>query len=686
MKNRPKFLFQMLILPMLCSLAFATTYTVSTKTALVSRFSSVKPGDTIVVANGRYSWGQLSLTNTKGTATSNWIVLKAQSLGGVVFYDTTYLQFSGTRVMIDGFKFSQGQCSENGVVQFRTTTNTMANDCRLTNITIDNYNSDTAIGNTWVSIYGVRNRVDHCTFINKSNLSPVLVVWYDNPNYPQVSTPTYHHIDSNYFFQRSYLNGNGGEVIRVGTSVNSRSPAYNLIEYNLFEGGIQDDPEVISNKSGNNIYRYNTFRNLAGGLTLRQGRYCSVYGNFFIRDTDTVTSQYGIRAIDKGHKIFNNYIENTNGSSGGLTGLRCPLILFNGLTNSDDTTDPSKAAGYFPADSCIVAFNTVVNCLGGAGLVIGFTSSGGIPFSPKGVVVANNLIKMTKGQAIYIDTTGGTSPGYTAINNWWNAPKGLGNGDSTGFLKKTLTFGTRTKGVLPPPSTVKDAAVGTTNYMSLLNGLDGRGVVRSPVYDIGAHETNGTGNVIASPLDSTLVGAGKPVKTVLPVSLSSFWAYPVGMDQISLGWEMEGSGQVVGIEHAFEKGAFETLVRFDIGNRTSGFLHQNVAHGAHHYRLIIGYNDGARKESPAKTVVIGQQQPTFQLYPNPAKSMVHLLLPTDGAPKELSLIDNNGRSVKVWRSPAGLLQVPIGGLPGGLYRFELREAGRPVRSKPFLID
>ena len=144
------------------------------------------------------------------------------------------------------------------------------------NITIENYSSDTtgaASGatvsdNKWVSIYGIRNRVDHCTFIDKWNGGATVVVWYDNSNYPQRSTPTYHLIDSNYFNKRSFISGNGGESIRVGVGLTSSTYAYNVIEYNLFENLTQTEPEVISNKSGFNTYRYNTIKNSSGGLTL----------------------------------------------------------------------------------------------------------------------------------------------------------------------------------------------------------------------------------------------------------------------------------------------------------------------------------------------------------------------------------------------------------------------------------
>jgi len=477
----------MLIILVLISTATitnATNYTVNTKTLLQTKMAAALPGDTVIVTNGTYNaWGTINFTNSNGSATSAWIVLKAQTFNGVIFTGATNFSFAGKRILITGFKFANGTGGKTDVFQFRNSSNVAASYCRITNITFDNFNSDSTgaylnnssdVDNKWVSLYGTNNRVDHCTFINKFNAGATVTVWYDNNTYPQQSTPTYHRIDSNYFKGRGYLGNNGGETIRVGVSQCSRTNGYNIVEYNLFENCKQDEPEIISNKSNFNTYRYNTFKNCQGGLTLRQGRYCSVYGNFFITDKSNVSQNYGIRVIDKGHKVFNNYIEGLSGNKNDFGSLRCPIILYDGLSANYDTTNPSLAAGYFPTDSVIVAFNTVVNCSGGGGIVLGFTDGGNNKFHPKGIIVANNLIKMTTGQAVYLDPAD-TGLTYSAEGNFYSAPKGLGLTSANGFTAKTLTFGARVNGNLTPPSLVQDAATNTANYTSLLKSLDVNG-------------------------------------------------------------------------------------------------------------------------------------------------------------------------------------------------------------------
>ncbi len=496
---------------LLISNAYATKTTVNSLSTLTSTFTAARPGDTIVVANGNYNWGKISLNNTYGTSTSAWIVVMAESRSNVIFTDSTYLMFSGYRIQIDGFKFANGNSRTNAVVSFRTTSSLLANYSRVSNITFDNYNSIDSVENEWVGIFGTNNRLDHCTFINKSNARATVVVWYSTATFPDRSVSTFHRIDSNYFKGRSYMGGNGGETIRIGVGNNSRTFGYNTIEYNLFEGLTQAEMEIVSNKSYYNTYRYNTFKNCNGGLTLRMGKYCSVYGNFFINNDPTKTGSYGIRIIDKGHKVYNNYCEGLLGASGSLTSIRCPIVTYNGTYSSADSLNPLVLNGaYLPADSALIANNTIVNCAGGAGLKIGNYDAGMALNQALGTRIANNVIKMTSGQAVFIEPTN-TSLTYFAEGNIYNAPSGLGITSTTGFTNNSFSFGTRLNGILTPPTILQDASINSSYYNSIFGNLDAQGQTRSSTFDVGCDEMNGAGNVLYNPLDSNMVGAGKPL-------------------------------------------------------------------------------------------------------------------------------------------------------------------------------
>ena len=679
------------------SICLATNYIVSTKADLIAKMGAASPGDTVIVSNGSYNWGQVSFSNKKGSSTSAWIVLKSETFKGVVFTGNTYVQFSGKHILVFGFRFANGNSGANDVIQFRNSSGSFANYCRVSNITIDNYNSDSTGStnntgtknggdtlNRWVSLYGTHNRVDHCTFINKFNGSPTVVVWYDSTNYPAKGTSTFHLIDSNYFKGHGYQGSNEGEVIRVGTSVNSRTDGYNIIEYNLFEDGTQLDPEIISNKSNFNTYRYNTFRNHAGGITLRHGRYCSVYGNNFIKTNTNRTTQYGIRIIDKGHKVYNNYIENLTGNYNSNTSLRCPIILFNGVTNSNDTANPAFAAKYFAADSAIVAFNTIVNCYGGAGIVLGFEVDSSGLYKPQGVTVANNLISMKKGQAVYIDSVGTGTVTYAAEGNLFSAPSGLGIGNTTGFTKKTLTFKTRANGILPSPSLVQDAGVNTSNYVSLLNGLDVEARTRSAIYDVGALELNGTGNVVAIPLDSTMVGAGTPIVT-LPVKLSSFDGM-LSNGNIILKWSVASEKDFLQyeVEYSSTGNDFVRAGIVSAANKETYKFESSLTATKNYYRLKLINKDGSFSFS--KVIVLSaSQSKLFSVYPNPAKDIVVVTVNKLASNNTLVIIDEKGKVIKQTTLSATNTPISVKGLADGLYHIQLLEKGGNASTNTFII-
>ncbi len=673
--------------------AEATNYLVSDKSSLQSKMSAALPGDTITVANGTYNWGQIIFTNTKASSATAWIVLQAQTRNGVVFTGTTYLQFSGTRILIAGFKFTNGS-SPVDVIQFRSSSTVFANYCRVTNITIDNYNSDSTgaylnngsdIDNKWVSLYGTHNRVDHCTFINKFNAGATVVVWYDNNNYPAKSTATYHTIDSNYFKGRGYLGSNGGESIRVGTSANSRTDGYNLVAYNLFEDEVEIDPEIISNKSNYNTYCYNTIRNCKGGITMRHGRYCSVYGNFFIVNNAAVTSSYGVRLIDKGHKVYNNYIEATNGNKNSLTSLRCPIILYNGLSSTNDTTDASKANGYFPADSCLVAFNTIVNAVGGAGIVLGFTDGGSNTYQPKGIIVANNLIKMSSGQAAYIDAVN-TQLTYTAEGNIYNAISGLGLSSANGFNNTTLTFGARSNGILVSPTLVQDAAINTSNYASILNNIDAQQQARTAIFDVGASELDGTGTVVAFPLDSTLVGAGTPIVT-LPVTVTMFNGF-IANNAVTLQWQVQNeiNFKTYEIEYGSDGINFSTVAAITATQQVNYQFTQALPNQPKlYYRLKLIDTDGTYSYS--KVVAINNNHLLrASLYPNPANSFIIVKIDNASSNVIVAVINNLGQVLEKVQVNGSQISIATNQLASGLYHVQISQDGRSVNNLPFIIN
>ena len=700
-------------------LLFATNYTVNTKVDLIKKMTAAKPGDTVIVANGSYSWGQIAFTNQNGSSSTPWIVLKAQTFNGVIFTGYTYLQFGGYHIMVTGFKFAKGSAGLDDVIQFRGGPGSNAVEafyCRINNITIDNFNSDstgctstpTAITDTlnrWVSFYGRHNRMDHCTFINKYNGGPTVAIMYDSSNYPIGGYSTYHLIDSNYFNNRGWQGGNEGETIRVGLGSMSNNDGYNVVEHNLFQYGTSTDPEIISNKSNLNTFRYNTFKDLDGGVSLRQGRYNSVYGNFIIKSTpnSVSTNQYGIRLIDKGQKVFNNYIEGLNSNFNSTTASIAPIIIYSGQAPGEGFTVPIP--GYYSADSSIVAFNSIVNCYGGVGIQIGYNHANkgsNAPFKPQGLIIANNAIKMTKGQAIGVDTT--TSPfitdtvsvglyvpdslpvTYFAEGNIYNAAKGLGFTNTTGFTSKTLTYGARKNGVLTAPTALKDAAINSINYNSLLSGVDAFGVTRSAIYDVGAVEANGTGVNIVVPLDSSMVGAGMPI-SILPVSIIGFTGVKVG-EEVHLLWQVANEINIEKYEIEYSSNAvdFTTINMVDAQEFSNYQQFVPLSHSKNnYYRLKIVSKDGTATYSAVVLISQNTDAAQLSLYPNPSRGNMTIMASHLPANAQMLIVDYLGRTIKSGVIQNGMNAINVDGLPAGTYRITLVENGKLTVGVPFMV-
>src|SRR5262249_18444646 len=130
------------------------------------------------------------------------------------------------------------------------------------------------------------------------------------------------------------------------------------------------DAEIISTKSSTNTIRFNTVQSSAGVFSLRSGNKSSIYGNFFL----CAGSGGGIKINEMHHKVYNNYIENTDGSN-------YPIMCENG--------DPYSSSSFAHAQvvDAEIEYNTVVNP--GRQVLIGHGTST-LPVT--GSFFANNII------------------------------------------------------------------------------------------------------------------------------------------------------------------------------------------------------------------------------------------------------------------------------------------------------
>lgn len=85
----------------------------------------------------------------------------AETVGQVMLEGKSSLKISGSFLVVDGLWFRNGGVS-GAVIEYRSSSNDIANDCRVTNCVIDDFNfSDRTNESSWIYFWGKRNRLDH---------------------------------------------------------------------------------------------------------------------------------------------------------------------------------------------------------------------------------------------------------------------------------------------------------------------------------------------------------------------------------------------------------------------------------------------------------------------------------------------------------------------------------------------
>ena len=302
---------------------------------------NLAPGDSVVLTSG--NWKDFEIVfEGQGTAEQP-ITLMAQEKGKVILSGQSNLKLAGEHLVVSGLVFTNGYTPTEAVVSFRKSKDELASHSRVTETVIDKFtNPERFEPDYWVAMYGRHNRFDHNHLEGKRNKGVTMAVRLDT----EASRENHHQIDHNYFGPRPILGSNGGETLRIGTSHYSRSDSLTRVENNYFDR-CDGELEIISNKSGGNVFKGNVFYESRGTLTLRHGHGNVIEGNVFFGNGADHTG--GIRVINKRQTIRNNYLE-------GLAGYRFggALVVMNGVPNSPINR-------YDPVEDALIENNTLVN-------------------------------------------------------------------------------------------------------------------------------------------------------------------------------------------------------------------------------------------------------------------------------------------------------------------------------------
>ena len=325
----------------------ATNSLVENITELNNAIKKAKPGDEIVLKNGVWKDVKIKFRG-KGTE-KNPITIKAETAGKVSIEGTSYLKIGGEYLIVKDLHFKNGFSPSRSVIDFKISHKDKADEiafyCKVTNCVIEDFNKPKRDkSDFWVNFWGRHNELSNCYIAGKTNRGPTVRV-----NLAGIeSINNYHQIVNNHFGPRPVKGGPSGETIQLGNSYTSMSPSYTMVANNLFEE-CNGEVEVISSKTNFNEFRNNVFYKSEGSLVTRHGNYCTIDGNYFIGDA-TNENIGGIRLINTGHWVTNNYFFNLKGKS-----FRSPLAVMNGIPKS-------PLNRYNQVTDVVVAYNTYVNC------------------------------------------------------------------------------------------------------------------------------------------------------------------------------------------------------------------------------------------------------------------------------------------------------------------------------------
>ncbi|MCC2668908.1 MAG: cslB, partial [Armatimonadetes bacterium] len=231
---------------------------VKSATELKQAIGSARPGDTIVLADGSYPDLQIQLRGSGEEQRP--ITLRAATPGKVVLTGTSSLEMRGAWLVVEGLRFDRTTVTPITIRE--------SQHCRVTGCAIVRSNPPDQSRLHWIRIAGptsLANRIDHCYTEGKLTDGVVLTVEGDDGKMPLDTR-----IDNNHFREVVRAVNNGMETIRVGTSQFGQLDSRTVVESNLFEG-CSGDAEIISSKSCGNTYRWNTFRDCDGAVTMRHG-------------------------------------------------------------------------------------------------------------------------------------------------------------------------------------------------------------------------------------------------------------------------------------------------------------------------------------------------------------------------------------------------------------------------------
>ncbi len=343
------------------------------------------PGDEIVLANG--VWKDVRIKFFGMGSQEAPITLRAETPGKVFIEGQSFLHLGGEYLLVRDLHFRNGFTPARGIIRYKIGRDSTAHHCRVSSCVITAFTQPNRWeSDQWIEFYGKHNQLDHCYLAGKSNDGATLMVYHNGNEH----TNSHHQIINNYFGPRPRKGGPRAETMRLGGSETSMTPGQVHVSNNYFEA-CNGEVEIISNKTNFNYFTNNIFYKCEGSLVMRHGNYTTVDGNIFIGG-DESDFYGGIRVVNTGHWITNNYLYKIKGEA-----FRSPLAIMNGIPKT-------SLNRYLQVTDAVVAYNTWVDCKSPLQIGVGQNKASAdvLPRSeirsapPIRTTLANNLIYNTQ--------------------------------------------------------------------------------------------------------------------------------------------------------------------------------------------------------------------------------------------------------------------------------------------------
>lgn len=336
----------------------ATEIEVGDSQAAVAAIQKLSAGDCLILANGNYDLGKVMVAGQGTDAKPIVIRAKNQSRAiitghsGFVFDKAAFITLQGLDfetadvgpVMIQGshhirvtrcvLRVHEGQLEPGALIRWIHITGAAEK------------------GSKELSVNSRYNRIDHNLLEGKRVRGQGIAI--DGATYPVPASSQHDRVDHNHFRNFGPRIPNGMEPIRAGLSQLSISSGFTMIEDNLFEN-CDGDSEVVSMKNSDSTARNNTLVNCQGGIYLRHGNRCQVYGNAFFGQNKPGST--GVRMWGDDHRIHDNHLQDLDEAG---------IEIQNGDVDYPADLDPARDNGilvlHVRPRRITITNNTLVNC------------------------------------------------------------------------------------------------------------------------------------------------------------------------------------------------------------------------------------------------------------------------------------------------------------------------------------